>query len=390
MTKTWDSKTSFFASIGPVLTRFVVDVGSATLSERESITFPLDIQYVWRNPKLPVIYLAVSNGGPGKTGSDHQLIACSIDPQNGTLKPLGIPRDLPFRPLHLSLDRESEFLLTAYNNPSNLSVHTITDDGSIGYPIEQTPNLDFGIFGHQVLITPNGDTAIMPCRGYDPVNGQPEQPGSLKVFGYSKGKLTPKASIAPDGGYGFGARHLDYHPQKPLLYLAVERQSELQVFAMQNASIQPAALYKISTLSRPTKPPTRQATSAIHVHPNGQFVYISNRTYGTINTPTGRVVPDGEDNIAVFSINPENGQPNPIQHAPTHGSLPRTFSIHPSGKMLVATNSEVARKMLPNGSIKELPLSLVTFRIQNDGKLEETGIIEFSDKDNLLFWAGFL
>ena len=137
------------------------------------------------------------------------------------------------------------------------------------------------------------------------------------------------------------------------------------------------------------QPGVRQANSAVHVHPSGKFVYVSNRTYPAAPT-NGRAIPNGEDNIAVFKINEISYEPSLIQSADTLGSLPRTFSIHNSGKLLVAANSEAARKINFNGKVTSLPLSLVCYEIGENGKLALKQQINFQDKDQLLFWAGFL
>ena len=125
------------------------------------------------------------------------------------------------------------------------------------------------------------------------------------------------------------------------------------------------------------------------MHPSGKFVYVSNRTYPAAAT-NGRVIPNGEDNIAVFKINEISYEPSLIQSADTLGSLPRTFSIHNSGKMLVAANSEAARKINFNGKVTSLPLSLVCYKIGENGKLALKQQINFQEKDQRLFWAGFL
>jgi 6-phosphogluconolactonase len=385
-----DTTSSFYASIGPVLTRYEADLESATLTARQSFTFELDIQYAWRHPDLPIFYVAISNGGPGRAGDINQLVACRIDPASGDIALFGPARDLPWRPLHVSIDRQNAYVLVAYNNPSDLSVHEIRADGSLGEEIAQPEDIDVGIFGHQIMATPDGDAVILVCRGYDAEGDMPEQPGALKVYGYKDGNLTPRASIEPNGGFGFGARHLDFHPTKPWLFLGVERQSELHVFALENGSVRDQASHRISTLAGPSEGPGRQAMSGIHFHPNGKTVYISNRAYGQVDSALGPSAPEGEDNIAVFSVNPDTGEPTPIQHAPTHGHLPRTFSIDASGRMLVAANSEAAPKVAADGRARMAPLSLVTFKVADDGTLSETGVIEYPEKDQLMFWAGFL
>lgn len=382
--------TAFYASIGPTLTRYEADLANATLTAKQSLNLTLDIQYAWRHPERPIFYVAISNGGPGKTGNQNQIVACRIDETSGDISLFGPARDLPWRPLHLSLDKRNQHLLVAYNNPSGVTVHKIDADGSIGDRVPQSDDIDVGIFGHQVTVTPDGDAAILVCRGYDAEDGKAEQPGALKVYGYADGKLSPRVSIEPNGGFGFGARHLDYHPSKPWLYLGIERQSELHVFQLGSGSVRAEALHKISTLAGPNAGPARQAMSGIHVHPNGKVVYVSNRAYGSSQSVLGGEAPEGEDNIAVFAIDPETGAPTPIQHAPTHGHLPRTFSIDATGRMLVAANSEPTTKVTPDGNKREVSLSLVTFQVADDGTLTETGMIEFPDKDQRLFWAGFL
>ena len=384
------STASFYASIGPILTRYDADLATGTLTARQTLNFELDIQYAWRHPNLPVFYVATSNGGPGKTGNQNQLVACRIDGDSGEIAPFGPARDLRWRPLHLSLDRQNAHILVAYNNPSAVTVHKIGADGALGDEAPQSSDLDVGIFGHQVRVTPDGDAAILVCRGYDAEDGEAEQPGALKVYGYAGGTLSPRASIEPKGGFGFGARHLDFHPTKPWLFLGVERQSELHVFALENGSVRPETLHKISTLAGPNNGPARQAMSGIHFHPNGTVLYVSNRAYGEVQTSLGLEAPEGEDNIAVFAVDQSTGQPTAIQHAPTHGHLPRTFSIDASGRMLVAANSEAAPKVSADGSQRQAPLSLVSYLIADDGTLKETAMIEFPERDQRLFWAGFL
>lgn len=63
-------------------------------------------------------------------------------------------------------------------------------------------------------------------------------------------------------------------------------------------------------------------TAEIFVHPNGKFLYGSNR---------------GHDSIAVFSI-ADDGRLSPVEHASTQGKGPRSFAIDPSGKWLIAAN----------------------------------------------------
>ncbi len=378
-----------YASIGSQLSWYAPNLKTYKLEFRGVMDFGSNVQYIWPHPQKDIAYMALSDGGPGKMGSQHSLVACSIDRSTGCLTILSPKRSVPYRPIHLCTDENGENLLTAYNNPSSLSLHKLNQSGCLEKLTLQLTEDDVGIFGHQVRITPDGKTVILVCRGYDAIGNNPEQPGCLKLFHIQDGRLQTMKTIKPSGGIGFGARHLDFHPNGTCLYLAVERQSELHTFKILEGKIADNPLFKTSTLSKPVMAGARQANSAIHVHPSGKFVYVSNRTYA-IAPNNDAPLPDGEDNIAVFKINQLTCKPTLIQAANTFGSLPRTFSIHNSGKMLVAGNSEGSKKINSSGTISNFPLSLISYEIKDDGKLEVKQQIELKEKGELLFWAGFL
>ena len=381
---------NFYAAIGDQLIHFNANIDTAKLKQNASVRFGLNIQYVWRHPNLSIIYLALSNGGPGNKGTKHQLCACNLNTKDGTIEDIINSVTLPYRPLHLSIDRQKKHVLVAYNDPCFISVHQLATNGAISSRIKQDINLDEGMFGHQIMATPDGKEVIFVCRGFDALNGQPERPGALKFFDYEDGKLSFKNSIAPNHGIGFGARHLDFHQNKNWVYLAVERQSEIHFLRINGDATNKIIEQKVSTLAHDVQPGVRQAASAIHIHPNGNFVYVSNRAYLAKKCSPKQIIPKGEDNIAVFKINRETGTVNLIDSVDTNGSLPRTFSIDPSGRLLIAANSEPARKRNKLGQVVDLPVSLSLFKIDGDGKLEQTENLAFPNDDQLLFWAGFL
>jgi 6-phosphogluconolactonase len=78
------------------------------------------------------------------------------------------------------------------------------------------------------------------------------------------------------------------------------------------------------------------------VHPNGRFLYGSNR---------------GHDSIAVFSIDPAKGTLAPVQYASAQGKRPSNFEIDPTGNYLFVANRDTS--------------NLVQFRIDRQtGRLE--------------------
>src|SRR5262245_37708566 len=97
--QTAERKTVFFASVGPVLTLYDIDVDGAALTARGSVTLPANVQYAWPHPSRRYFYVVSSDGQPGggdaPKGATHSLNAFTIDPATGRLSPHGEARALP-------------------------------------------------------------------------------------------------------------------------------------------------------------------------------------------------------------------------------------------------------------------------------------------------------
>src|SRR6516225_5063917 len=293
------AKTVFYASTGPELALFDIDVADATLQKRSTVTLPANVQYAWPHPSKRYLYVVSSSGGPGIAGTTHLANAFRIDPVSGALAPHGEPQSLPSRPIHASVDRSGEYLLTAYNDPSNVTVHRINGDGSIGEPVGQSGKLDAGIYGHQIRTTPGNQTAILVARSNNAAGGKPEDPGALKLFAFRRGALTNLASIAPGTGLGFGPRHLDFHPSEPWVYVSIERQNKLYTYKLQSdGALGRDPIFVKDTLADPANVKPAQGAGPIHVHPNGRVVYLTNRNQGEVDFEGKKVFNGGENNVA--------------------------------------------------------------------------------------------
>jgi 6-phosphogluconolactonase len=382
-------KTVYYASIGPELTLYDIDIGGAALTRRSAVTLPANIQYVWPHPSRRYLYAVSSDGGPGLTGNTHRANALAVDPASGALRLHGAPAELPSRPIHASVDRNGEYLLTTYNNPSNVTVHRLNADGSVGAEVRQAGKLDTGIYAHQILAAPSNRTVLLVTRGNDAKADKPEDPGAIKTFAFDKGALSSQASIAPGNGLGFGPRHLDFHPSKPWIFVSVERQNQLYVYkADDGTGIAREPMFVKNSLKN-SKPPVRQAAGAIHVHPNGRFVYQTNRASDLTTVDGKSVVIDGENNIAVFDIDQATGEPTLIQNADGDAYELRTFAIEPSGRMLVAASIKAVPKRDGAGIIT-VPARLCVFHIGNDGKLELKRQYDVDTGNATQFWSGMI
>lgn len=379
-------RTMYYASVGPLLRAFDVDVEGAALTERGAITLPANIQYVWAHPSRRTLYAVSSNGGPGVAGDKHLATALAVDPATGMLRPHGDAATLPSRPIHVSVDASGQYLLTAYNNPSGLTVHRLNADGSIGAPIAQAVNLDTGIYAHQILATPSNRCVVLVTRGNNATPNKPEDPGAIKTFAFEGGILRNLASIAPSDGLGFGPRHLDFHPRKPWAFVSIERQNKLYVYALDDsAGLKREPSFVKETLSNP-KTPASQGAGPIHVHPNGRFVYVTNRTFPAGGDGARQYSAGGEDNIAVFAIDQNSGEPEAIQHIDGRGVQLRTFGIDPSGRLLVVASIMPLQRR--DGTI--LPAGMMVFRIADDGTLAFARKYDVEVGTVHQFWSGMV
>jgi 6-phosphogluconolactonase (cycloisomerase 2 family) len=379
-------KTVFYSSVGGDLTLYGMDIESATLTKHGTVTVPANIQYAWPHPTKPFFYVASSGGGPGVASNVNFAHAFRMDTATGALTQHGAPQNLPSRPIHTSVDRAGEFLLTAYNDPSSLTVHRINADGTIGERVTQPNPLDTGKYAHQIRATPDNQQVIMVTRGNNAPGDNPVNPGSLKSYSFKNGILTNLSAVQPGDGMQFGPRHLDFHPTQPWVYVSIESQNKLFVYKRDPATgLAREPMFIKETLADP-KTPLRQSVGTVHVHPTGQFVYVVNRASATVEVEGKKVFAGGDNGIAVFAINQTTGEPTLIQNMDGHGIQLRTFAIDPSARMMVAASI----LPLPVREGGTLAAGLTVFRMGADGKLAFARKYDVEVGSKTQFWSGMV
>ena len=60
-----------YASIGSQLSWYVPNLKTYKLEFCGVMDFGSNVQYVWSHPQKDIAYMALSDGGPGKMGSQH-------------------------------------------------------------------------------------------------------------------------------------------------------------------------------------------------------------------------------------------------------------------------------------------------------------------------------
>jgi 6-phosphogluconolactonase len=367
------SKVVLYTGIGPVLTQYDVDVSAATLTMRDSVTLPGAATETAFHPSRKYLYAVWGN--VQITPRTHGISAFSVNSDSGVLTPLGPTVNLPSGPGYVSYvttDIPGTHVMACLTDPANLTVYRIMPDGTIGSEVKPTGRLDFANHPHQVRIDPSNKTVILVTRGDVPdVNqNRPENPGALKLFSYKDGMLANTETINPKGGFGYQARHLDFHPSGKWDFVTLEAQQKLLVYQRKtDGTLNPVPLFTKDTLEEPGNVRNGQILGTVRVDHAGKFLYVANRASGSKTVDGKLVFVGGENSIVVFAINQSTGEPTKIQSIDTHGLHARTISFDPSGKMLVAHN--IRQLTVGVGEAAHLvPPNLAVFRVGSDGKLE--------------------
>ncbi|VYU39581.1 beta-propeller fold lactonase family protein [Clostridium tertium] len=227
-------------------------------------------------------------------------------------------------PCHLITDSKNSFLFSANYHTGEISCYSLLADGSIGNLESRVYHTGSGINNerqekphpHFVCLTPNEEKLLAIDLGVD----------KLFVYDYENGLLKEDTSRSVKLPDGVGPRHMAFHENNKVAFLISELTSEVFVLSYNIENNTFNIFQKISAIPENFKGQTDAA--AIHISPDGRFLYTSNR---------------GFDSIAVFSIDKKTFKLNLVEITETKGSHPRDFSIDPSGKFLI-----VPHQLTPN------------------------------------------
>ena len=128
----------------------------------------------------------------------------------------------------------------------------------------------------------------------------------------------PAIRLAP----GSGPRHLAWGPDRKFAYVNGEMAMDVTVFSHPG----PGKMEVVQTISSlPEGVPVKGSTSAaIKVHPNGKWLYVSNR---------------GHNSLTTFAIGAD-GRLTWVDNVPSGVQTPRDFTIDPSGRWLIAAGQD--------------------------------------------------
>jgi 6-phosphogluconolactonase len=378
-------------SIGEELLLLKVDRDDFSLSEISRLRLPALVQYVVAHPTRSLLYVATSNRTTSAADDVHRLSTVVVDERTGAMRTV-VETVLPSRPIHLTAAADGSGVLVAYNLPGGVTWHAIDALGVALPATPQDPEPATGAYPHQVRMLPSGVAAVVVVRGNHPMHGRTrEDPGALRFLSIADGRLANLDTLAPGGGFGFGPRHLDFHPGGRWAALSMERQNEIQVFEVQPTRFADLPAFTASTL-RATAPAglrthPDQLCSAIHFNARGDRLYVANRHDPSVYAATGQPCERGGNNLAVFAFDERDGRAELLQHVATESVHVRTFSLDASNRLLVAA-SILPAMLQRDGALERVPARLSFFRVADDGTLALARLHDMSnDRPRQMFWS---
>jgi len=257
----------------------------------------------------------------GETSGGGTVSAFSIDSKTGKFVLLNKEHSGGNGPCHVSVDATGKCLLVANYGSGSVAALSIHGDGRLGeattniqhHGSSVNPNRQAGPHAHFIVPSPDNRFALTCDLGLDKVLVYQLDPTAAKLVANDP----PFALVTP----GSGPRHLVFSPDSKFVYVINEMGGTITVFSYAATN---AAMTEAQTSSTLPKDFTGNNTCAeIVLHPNGKFLYTSNR---------------GHDSIAIFAVDQKTGKLTLVEDQSTQGRTPRHFAIDPTGRWLLAEN----------------------------------------------------
>jgi 6-phosphogluconolactonase len=335
---------------------FRQDPATGALAHRQTVPGVVNPSFLALDPGERFLF-AVNETRETDGAETGAVSSFALDAHTGVPRFLSQQHSGGSNPCHLAVSPDGRFLLVANHEHGRVAVLPIDDAGRLAPATDirqdepRDPAGQRRPHAHFVTPDPEGQFVLSTDTGTDRISVYRLDP----LAGRLKPNQPPWGETHPGGS----PRHLAFHPSGRYLYANGEADLTLSVFAYAAASGSLTPRQHLSTI--PDGVIGRLSTAQIAAHPNGRFVYVSNR---------------GHDSIAIFRIDPTTGEATRIANEPTRGQTPRNFALDPDGRFLYVANQNSA--------------SIVCFRVdQATGLLAATGhVAEVPAPTCILFTRG--
>lgn len=291
---------------GDGLTSYSIDSNSI---ERHAVVDEVNPSFLDINP-AESICIAVNER------EDGSAVSYRIDPTTGRFEYLDKTATGDGGPCHIAIGPRGEYAIISHYVGGSVALLSVGTDGSLHGPIElrehegSGPNEERQSSAH-----PHSAWFVADSTVYVP------DLGTDRVVVYELNRIEESLRPVPDATLdcppGSGPRHFAMHPNASVGYLVNELNATLSVVDFDTVR-QPRIWDTHSTLPNGVDA-ADTTTAGVHVHPSGDYVFVSNR---------------GHDSIATFEHRESPRHVTLKAVTPTTGQWPRDFAIHPNGDRL--------------------------------------------------------
>ena len=221
---------------------------------------------------------------------------------------------------HINIDKTGQCAMASYYGGGAVASFQVLEDGSLSEAKSFLQHKGSGEHlkrqdkphAHSIFIHPDNTYAYVPDLGIDKIMIYKLDPAA--------GTLTPAGEAEVPGG-SMGPRHMKWNSDGSIAYVLNELDLSVSIFkATADGQLE---FVKTSSSLPDGFDKTEMTASEIRIHPNGRFIYASNRD----------LTEKGRDSITVFTRFEEDFQR--LEVVPSTVWISRNFNIDPSGEWML-------------------------------------------------------
>lgn len=273
------------------------------------------------HPSKKFIYAVGEMGTPTAKGGG--VTAFSVSLPSGKLTQINQVSAVGQGPCHVNIDKTGKLAMVANYGSGSCASYAIKEDGSLSDAVSfhqhtgsgADPKRQAGPHAHSANFSPDNQFAFICDLGLDRVKIYKIDPATGKTEPHGEGKAQPAS----------GPRHFAFHPNGKFAFVNNEMAMTETTFAYDADKGALTEIASVSTIPEADRSQKGLSTAETRVHPNGKFVYASNR---------------GHNTIAVFSCDAATGKLKLLENVNCEGKTPRNFNLDPSGKWLIVAHQD--------------------------------------------------
>ena len=225
---------------------------------------------------------------------------------------------------HIAVHPSGKFLLTAQYGGGSVSLLPLDSEGKPGVATVTKHEGGSGVVEgrqkaphpHWCGYSPDGKYAFIPDLGMD----------GIVIYAVDSDKAVITRHGFAESVPGGGPRHMRFSNDGKFIYLLNELSLSVTAFSWDAATSKAERLSTTPALSEETKAAESFNSAAeILVHPDGPYVYSSNR---------------GHDTVTVYKTGEGGAALEVIQVQPIRGAFPRNINLDPTAKWLLAAGAD--------------------------------------------------